>query len=630
MPLRSLARLLAFLPVFLPVLALSACGGREGGDPPQAGASASSPLALTPDGRTLWVVNPDADTVTPVDVRTLVAGVPVAVGAEPWAVAVAPGGTVLVLNRAAGSLSFLAAGGRTDLPLGPEPGGLALSPDGRLAYVTLSSAGQVAVVDVGAKAVLERVAVGPQPWAIAVVGDMVLVGHRFARLLPGAGEGENDGKEAWLTVLRGGARSEVGLPPHPFGYPNVLEAVAVAGATLYLSHLLNAPEPPNDFLTVVSGGLSAVSLTDLAERQEARLELNDPAFSTPTNFPRALAASPDGTTLYLVLAGTDAIMGIDLSEPAEPRLLGFWPTGGNPRGIVVDAGGDRAYVMNYLSRDVSVLDLRDLGNRPELARVSVTDETLAPEVLRGKVLFNAAIDPRMSRNGWLSCASCHVDGGADGTTWLLGEGPRQTIPLWGLAGTAPFHAAATRDELQDSELDIELLMKGVGLAPGAANRLLGEPNGGRSADLDALAAFLLTSIRVPAAPPVDPQAAARGRALFEQRGCQTCHRGPAWTTSHLPGPVGSLARNGEQVVAGVLHDVGTYDPMADLTGEQGFDVPSLLGLHASAPYFHAGDATTLAELLEHAAHSGPALTPADAADLVAFLHSIDASTEGFD
>src|SRR5690606_28764711 len=140
-------------------------------------------------------------------------------------------------------------------------------------------------------------------------------------------------------------------------------------------------------------------------------------------------------------------------------------------------------------------------------------------VLRGKVLFNNANDPRLSRNGWVSCATCHLDGGGDGTTWLREEGARQTMPLWNLAGTAPFHAAGTRDELQDFEIDIERFMRGVGLAPGAAPELLGRPSAGTSADLDALATFLTDGIRMPAAPALVPSAAARGRAVFAANGC---------------------------------------------------------------------------------------------------------------
>jgi hypothetical protein len=474
---------------------------------------------------------------------------------------------------------------------------------------------------------VERLAVGRLPWAVAVTecdeGEEVVVTHRLARLRPGGEEARRDGKEGWLTVLGKGERV---LAPYDFGFPNALEGLAAAGGRIFVSHLLNDPEEPRDVQRTVSGALSVLPLSPGAGR---RLHLNDADFSTPVNFPRAVAVTPDGKTAYLALAGTDAVMGIDLSQPERPSLLGFWPTGKNPRGVVLNREGTRAYVMNHLSRDVSVLNLEDTGVRPEIARIPVTLETLDPKLLRGKVLFNNANDPRISHLGWMSCASCHYDGGADGTTWLTPEGARQTMPLWNLEGTAPFHISATRDEIQDFEADIEGLMKGVGLAPGPAARLLGEPNGGKSSDLDALATFVLKGVRPPRAAKADEAASARGREVFNRVGCAKCHGGSAWTRSSLPGLVGTLAPDGASEVKEALHDVGTYNPELDILGKDGFDIPTLLGLHATAPYLHDGSAETLEEVLENARHVGSALGLEARRDLEAFLRGLDGETPPF-
>jgi DNA-binding beta-propeller fold protein YncE len=569
------------------------------------------------------VVNPDADSVTPLDTSTLTAGMPVAVGREPWAVALTAGGMVVVMNRADGSLSLLADGVRTDVPIGAEPGGLALSADGRTAFVTLSAAAEVVAVDLVSRTVSRRHSVGPQPWMIGVAGERVVVTHRFPRKVAGGFEASDGGKEAWLTVLQDGAASEIVLPAQAFGFPNVIEGLTIRGDDVYLVHLLNSPEVPNDFQTSVSSALSFVSLDGPGEIPERGQHLNDAAFSIPVNYPRAVTRSAGGNELFIVLAGSDLVMGVDVSNPEAPRLLGYWPVGTNPRGIVLNGSGTRAFVMNYLSRDVSVLDVADFSRRVELARVPVVGETLDLRLLRGKILFNTAADPRLTMSGWMSCASCHPDGGPDGTTWQLGEGPRQTMPLWNLAGTAPFHAAATRDEVQDFEHDIEQLLGGVGLSPGVANPLLGTPNAGHP-DLDALAEFVLHGIRTPRSAYADTAAAARGRRVFEMQGCHACHAGPAWTTSHLPGAVGSFSPDGEQVVTAVLHDVGTFDAQSDITGEAGFDVPTLLGLHATAPYLHSGAARDLTELLT--LHAPDLSSPAESADLVAFLLSIDDTT----
>lgn len=607
--------------------------------PPDGVASVSSPLALSPDGKTLWVVNPDADSVTPLDTHALTPGLPIVVGREPWAVAVTPSGLVVVMNRLDGSLTLLEGDRRTDVPIGPEPGGLALSPSGRTAYVSVSSADEVAVVNLAAGKVVDRLPVGRMPWAVAVTDDgdtddhdeTIIVSHRLARLRPGAREATNDGKEGWLTLLTtDGTRREVVIAPYDFGYPNALEGLAVLGDTVLVTHLLNKPELPRDFENTVSGALSAVSLAAGRELRGRRLHVNDKDFSTPVNFPRAVALSPEGDTAYLALAGSNAVMVIDLAEPAQAKLRGFLPTGSNPRGIVLDPAGNRAFVMNYLSRDVSVLDLTAGKVGSEIARITVVDETLEPTLLQGKRLFNNASDPRLSHLGWISCASCHLDGGVDGSTWLTPDGPRQTQPLWNLAGTEPLHASATRDEVQDFEHDIEGVMGGIGLAPAPAAPELGEPNGARSADLDALAAYVLRGIRVPKPPQGDEGEIARGRTVFAEAGCATCHGGASWTISSLPGEVGTLAPNGEREVLAVLRDVGTFNSETDVLGKHGFDVPSLLGLHATAPYLHDGSKATLEALLADTEHVGSTLTLEQIASLSAFLNSIDAQTVPFD
>ena len=590
---------------------------------------------MSPDGVTLWVVNPDADTVTPIDTGTLTAGDPVSVGQEPWSVAVSPFG-VVVMNRLGGSLTVLTESGASELPVGPEPGGVALSVDKRFAYVTVSSQDEVAVVDLAILTVVERIPVGRLPWAIAVSSDdegdaTVVVTHRQARLRDGGREGSRDGKQGWLTLLRDGqVADKVALEPLGDGFPNALEGLALVGDRAWVAHLLNSPDGDFTFHATLSGGISTVSVSSAAELTERRINTNEPTFSTPVNFPRAIAVTRDESKAYVVLAGTNAVMGVDISVPDRPRLLGFWAVGKNPRGIVLSPDETRAFVMNYLSRDVSVLDLTDTIRYPELARIATTPETLEAEMLQGKILFNHAADPRLSRLGWVSCASCHLDGGADGTTWSTPEGLRQTMPLWNLEGTAPFHISATRDEIQDFEHDIRKLMGGVGLASGPPPRMLGEPASGRSPELDALAEFVLRGIRVPRAAPGDAEAIAAGRELFSTAGCTECHSGPAWTTSHLPGEVGTLAPSGELEVEAVLHDVGTYNPETDILGMNGFDVPTLLGLHAKAPYLHDGSAQALHDVLRNERHVGMQLTSGEMDELVAFLLSIDDRTATFE
>ena len=338
-----------------------------------------------------------------------------------------------------------------------------------------------------------------------------------------------------------------------------------------------------------------------------------------------MATAPDRKTLYIVLAGSDLVEVVDIAIPERPRLVKFLATGKNPRGMTISADGRRGFVMNYLSRSVTVLDLDTLV---VLAEVTVTGETLDPQLLRGKVLFNSAADPRMARGSWTSCASCHADGGADGVTWIFPDGPRQTPPLWSGTRTLPWHWSAALDEAQDVEDTIHTIQRGLGLATGTDPPLLGAPNAGRSADLDALAAFLERGIRAPAGPAATT-ALEPGRSVFVNAGCAFCHSGPEWTISARPGPAGTLDPDGNGMVDTVLRDVGSFNP-ADLRGSTGFDVPSLLGAGMTAPYLHDGSMPTLERLIG-SGHPSPgsehsSLTAEDIEALVAFLRAIGPDT----
>jgi hypothetical protein len=294
--------------------------------------------------------------------------------------------------------------------------------------------------------------------------------------------------------------------------------------------------------------------------------------------------------------------------------------------MALSRDGRYGYVMSYLSRAITVLDLQQ---RSTVTTIAVTEETLDPEVLLGKVLFNDAANHRMAQGSWISCASCHFDGWPDGITWIFPDGPRQTPMLWNAGETLPWHWSATLDEPQDVEETIQLIQHGLGLAPGLDPQLLAAPNQGRSADLDALAAFLTQGIRQPKLP--DPTGDVEtGRALFISGGCAECHGGVQWTASARSGAPGTLDADGNGMVDSSLRQVDTFNPQ-DLRGETGFDPPSLLGVGLTAPYLHDGSMTTI-EMLVKSGHPAPqpdgsGLDASVVAALVSFLRSIGPDTE---
>ncbi len=131
---------------------------------------------------------------------------------------------------------------------------------------------------------------------------------------------------------------------------------------------------------------------------------------------------------------------------------------------------------------------------------SVATEKLTPTGAAGKQLFYDARDTRLARDGYISCASCHNDGGQDGRVWDLtgfGEGLRNTITCAAApAGQGFLHWSNNFDEVQDFEGQIRKLAGGIGLmtmptsTPARAARRSATRRRACSADLDALAAYV--------------------------------------------------------------------------------------------------------------------------------------------
>jgi YVTN family beta-propeller protein len=110
-------------------------------------------VAFTPDGRTAFVTNgslapgpivPGSDTVSTIDVKTRTKNpTDITVGRLPFAVAVTPDGrTAFVTNLGSDTVSTIDVQTRTknptDIPVGGQPVGIAITPDGKTAFVANS------------------------------------------------------------------------------------------------------------------------------------------------------------------------------------------------------------------------------------------------------------------------------------------------------------------------------------------------------------------------------------------------------------------------------------------------------------------------------------------------------------
>jgi YVTN family beta-propeller protein len=372
----------------------------------------------------------------------------------------------------------------------------------------------------------------------------------------------------------------------------------------------NSSNPALLFDTTVFPIVAAIDLQTLQNLPARRVSID--VADRPVGIPIDAVVTGDGL-LWIVNAASNDISVISLDTGfAVAHIV----AGDNPRGLALSADGSRIYVNNTLSGSVSVIDT---AARRVIDTVAATDIPLTPRLLNGKRLFNSSARASMARDRWVSCATCHFDGGMDRRTWFFLDGPRNTTSLLGVGQTLPLHWSGDLDELQDVENTIRVVQAGTGLGTdgdGTSNCHpacnVGSPNAGRSADLDDLAAFMRSLQFRARSAPMSEQAR-RGRTVFfdEGVGCGSCHTAPLFTDART-------------------HDVGTGTSASERKGST-FDTPSLRGLSSTAPYLHDGSAQALLDVLTTANRNDrhgrtSHLSSAELQDLIAFLEQIPVAT----
>ena len=586
--------------------------------PAGAGAAASGyatpvDVAVSADGRWLVVANA-AGTAALVDRRTSARVDAIDVGPRPVAVVRRQGTSFLVATLEGGCLVAVeVVEGKlvetARVPLGGEPRGIAVSPDARTAFVSLSAADRVAIVAVDpadAVRVTGYIDVGRRPAGIAVSGDGRLLGvacaaplevllvetstgrvrsrHRFQGFNPGRlAFGPHDRDLHFTFTYDGGSHPSRGN----------IRRCWVTGSRL-------------GRLRIATGTLEGLSL-DVPGRAVGDV------FGLAVAADGGLLVTAGGTHELLSLAGDDLpwtqISGSELMDPAlaaDSRRFSRLDLGGRPLGVCLASDGRTALVADGLLDVVHEIGLGEGAGSatPAVLRSFSVAPDAAPSPAQRLVRTGEAIfhDARRSLDQWYSCHTCHFEGGGNTVTFdTLNDGSTGTyktvLPLWGLARTGPWTWHGWQGDLAAS-LEKSLVDSMQGPRPSRD-------------DLAALAAYL-ESLEPPPSPFVAAdgglsEAAERGRGLFasSRAACTACHAGDDFTSPQV-------------------HDVGLAGP-DDRWRE--FSPPTLRGLHRKTLYLHDGRAKSLATLL--AGPHGPSavsglepLSPGEIDDLVAYLLSL--------
>jgi len=268
-------------------------------------------------------------------------------------------GAVVVSVRAAEAGANGAVLGSLSAP-GAGPGGaieVAVSPDGRYAFVSLESADEIAVFNL--KAALED-GFGAGSYVGAVPTEVAPVGLAFAP----------DGRWLYSTSEATSYRSEVGT----------LEVINVARAESdpARSVVARVPAGCNPVRVTTSANGSVVWVT--ARASDALLAFSATALRTS---PRsalladvAVGEAPVGLAVVkggslIVVADSNrfnaggqhaslAVVDVHAALAGRPALLGYVPAGGFPRDVAANPAGSAVLVANFASSQVESVDVADL------------------------------------------------------------------------------------------------------------------------------------------------------------------------------------------------------------------------------------------------------------------------------
>jgi len=594
--------------------------------------SSSSILYELRDGtyNRIWNVNPDNNTVTVHHVNNDQKLAEVPVGENPRSLAHAPNGNIWVTNRLSDSISVIDPNSllviqTIKLDHGAQPHGIVFSPDTNVAWVVLSGSKSLAKMNSVNGNLIKEQALGGELRHISVDhdGQRLLLPRYITPAL------DNESGKTPVTSVNGSPRggqvlivsaatselirtvilrhsTRVDAENGSRGIPNYLGAAAISrdGVLAWVpskqDNILRGQYRDGNALThdsTVRAISSQLNLTAEAEVYANRVDHDD------GGTPSAAAFGPKGVYLYVALEGSRHVVVLDAYQHHEVARI---DVGRAPQGIAVSPNGQDIYVHNFMDRSISRIDVTPIleTNTPVANTVAtlstVATEQLSPQVFKGKQFFYDARDDRLASQDYISCASCHSDGGHDGRIWDrfdIGEGVRNTTDLRGRAGMAhgPLHWTGNFDEVHDFEGQIRDLSGGAGLMTnaqfntGSRHHPLGDGKSGTNNDLDALAQYVSSLNKYPPSPYRAANGAFTasgedGKKLFMLKGCTSCHAGEHMTDSAF----------------GVSHDIGT---VTGRTGKRlgdpltGIDTPTVRGTWATAPYLHDGSAASIEDAI---------------------------------
>ena len=458
------------------------------------------PVSVNPrSNHEAWVVNEVSDSVSVVSVSRGIVIATLRVKDEPMDVVFAAGRAFVSAGRA-NELAVFDVTTREELrriPLkGLNPRALAVSPDGRKVYVAFALSGNRTTIIPKEKAPDQppptNITDPPPKVALIVDAQDPAWASEIQYTMPDNDVAEIDANSLAVTrYFTGLGTINLGIGVNPRNGDLWIANTDARNRTFFEPNVRGYTH--FNRVTRVDIVTGAATAFDLNPDVDYGVMPNLGARATSLAQPTSVVFDSSGEYSYVAAFGTDRIAKLDPAGKVLDRVEVSSVTGAaadsrnkrGPRGLSLHPSGSHLYVMNRLANTISVIDTKSNSVVVEFSSGSYDPTPAAIRAGRGFLY-----DARLSSNGTMSCASCHVDAEMDQLAWNLGDrdgdlqpltvtqnglttarypahpmkGPMTTQTLRGLKGLQPLHWRGDRASFLDFNPAFGSLLGGQALS----------------------------------------------------------------------------------------------------------------------------------------------------------------------